>query len=169
MIWWAMLVPALTSPLPAGAPWYSWYPDNDEGGAFLDTTYKPYVSYNKEQDDNEQPQYYQPTDGQQVLKKVVAFNNKVLMPCFVAEPVKLLPNTKKPKYHILPNATCKTFIGLAKGMQYYKMSSALVSISAKSTYMLYSKYLKTGTFLLSENSQCKPILLIREHSWAIKQ
>ncbi|KAJ9074255.1 hypothetical protein DSO57_1008241 [Entomophthora muscae] len=27
IIWWAMLVPALTLPSPAGAPQYSWYPD----------------------------------------------------------------------------------------------------------------------------------------------
>ncbi|KAJ9062913.1 hypothetical protein DSO57_1005715 [Entomophthora muscae] len=27
IIWWAMPVPALTPPSPAGAPQYSWYPD----------------------------------------------------------------------------------------------------------------------------------------------
>ncbi|KAJ9086247.1 hypothetical protein DSO57_1006131 [Entomophthora muscae] len=28
IIWWAMPVPALTPPSPAGALWYSWYPEN---------------------------------------------------------------------------------------------------------------------------------------------
>ncbi|KAJ9057258.1 hypothetical protein DSO57_1024364 [Entomophthora muscae] len=35
IIWWAMPVPALTPPSPAGAPQYSWYPDMAQVHKFL--------------------------------------------------------------------------------------------------------------------------------------
>ncbi|KAJ9054979.1 hypothetical protein DSO57_1008865 [Entomophthora muscae] len=83
---------------------------------------------NKEQDDNKQPQYYQTTDGQQVLKKIAVFNIKVSMPCVVAKSVELLPNTKNPKYHIITEATHKSFKRLMEEKTEYKKAAAIVVI-----------------------------------------
>ncbi|KAJ9080378.1 hypothetical protein DSO57_1025688 [Entomophthora muscae] len=107
------------------------------------------------------------TNGKQVLKKVSAFYSKVPMPCVVAEPVELLPNSKKPKYHIILNTTCRTFIRLFKETQDYKNTAAIVVITAKTAHRLHNKYLKMGSVLLWEKSKRKPILLIKEHKWAI--
>ncbi|KAJ9088565.1 hypothetical protein DSO57_1021836 [Entomophthora muscae] len=69
----------------------------------LDIIYKPYMSYNKDQDNNNQPQYFQTTDGQKVLKKVVVFYSQVPIPYVMKELNELLSTTKKPKYHIFVN------------------------------------------------------------------
>ncbi|KAJ9064170.1 hypothetical protein DSO57_1033161 [Entomophthora muscae] len=67
------------------------------------------------------------------------------MPCFVAEPVELLPNAKKPKYHIIPDATHKTFMQLMEERPDYEKATAIVGISEKSSYRLQKTYLKTAT------------------------
>ncbi|KAJ9085664.1 hypothetical protein DSO57_1011813 [Entomophthora muscae] len=81
----------------------------------LDTTYKPYVSAYKGQDDNKQPQYFQTTDCKQVLKKVAEFYNK---------PTESVPASKKPKYHVIPDATHKTFNILMEETPDYKKATA---------------------------------------------
>ncbi|KAJ9065456.1 hypothetical protein DSO57_1019496 [Entomophthora muscae] len=45
----------------------------------LNTTYEPYVSDGNQENSNE-PKFYRTTEGKLVLKKVVAFYNKVLIP-----------------------------------------------------------------------------------------
>ncbi|KAJ9058805.1 hypothetical protein DSO57_1008335 [Entomophthora muscae] len=40
IIWWAMPVPALTPPSPAGAPQYSWYPEKLQLGPVSESTNK---------------------------------------------------------------------------------------------------------------------------------
>ncbi|KAJ9061257.1 hypothetical protein DSO57_1022312 [Entomophthora muscae] len=46
----------------------------------LDTSYEPYVS-DSNQEDIEDPEYFQNKDGQPVIKKVVVFYTKVFMSC----------------------------------------------------------------------------------------
>ncbi|KAJ9051217.1 hypothetical protein DSO57_1006758 [Entomophthora muscae] len=67
------------------------------------------------------------------------------MPCFVAKPAELLPNTKKPKYHIIPDATHKTVMQLMEKRPDYKKAAAIVGILEKSAHRLQKTYLKTAT------------------------
>ncbi|KAJ9058810.1 hypothetical protein DSO57_1008340 [Entomophthora muscae] len=133
----------------------------------LDTMYKPYVSDNKGQDDNKQPQYFKNTDEQKVLKKVAEFYRQVSMPCVVAEPVESLSNAKKAKHHIIPNSTRETFKRLMKETNAYKKAAAIIGILEKSAHRLHTAYLKMGYVLFLEKSKRKPILLVKKNMWEI--
>ncbi|KAJ9067732.1 hypothetical protein DSO57_1036157 [Entomophthora muscae] len=95
----------------------------------LDTSYKIYVSDSKGADKDKLPHYFQPVKRQKVLKKDAAFYSQVPMPCVVAEPVKLLSNTKNAKYHVIPAATRETFMRLMEDTTDYRKASAIVRIS----------------------------------------
>ncbi|KAJ9053165.1 hypothetical protein DSO57_1026928 [Entomophthora muscae] len=78
----------------------------------LETMYEPYMSDSNEGENDKLPQYYHTIKGQKELKRVAAFYSQVLMLCFVPNPNESLPASKKAKYHVIPNSTCKTFIRL---------------------------------------------------------
>ncbi|KAJ9081345.1 hypothetical protein DSO57_1015628 [Entomophthora muscae] len=102
----------------------------------LDTTHKNYVSDNKGEDEDKETQFYQTVDEKQVLKKIAAFYSKVPMSCDVAESMEFFPKAKKPKYHIIPDATWEAFSRLMKETTDYKKATSIVGISAKSAHRL---------------------------------
>ncbi|KAJ9063782.1 hypothetical protein DSO57_1037320 [Entomophthora muscae] len=83
----------------------------------LDTTYKPYMSGGKGQDNDKEPHHFQTTDGQQVPKKVAVFYIQVHMPCVMAEPNESMPTSKKPKYTNIPTPPVRPLSGLSRRLK----------------------------------------------------
>ncbi|KAJ9065892.1 hypothetical protein DSO57_1015125 [Entomophthora muscae] len=82
--------------------------------SMIDTTYKPYMSDNKGEGDNKEPQSFQTTKGEKVLKKFAVFCSQVPMPCVVPKSNESIPTAKNSKYHVIPNATYVIFARLMK-------------------------------------------------------
>ncbi|KAJ9073821.1 hypothetical protein DSO57_1012356 [Entomophthora muscae] len=87
-------------------------------------------------DKDKLPQYLQAIKGQTVLKKVAEFYSQVPMPCVVNEPLELFPKAKKPKYHVIPDATHETYVRLMEERPDYKKAAAIVRILEKSAHRL---------------------------------
>ncbi|KAJ9076046.1 hypothetical protein DSO57_1029928 [Entomophthora muscae] len=115
--------------------------------------YDSYMSDNKGQDDNEDPQYYQTAKGKKVLKKIAAFCSQVHMPCIVAEPMELLPNNKKTKYQVILNVTQETFKRLMEETNDYKKAQQLL-ILMRSAFQGSFKYIieKEERYILLDNT-----------------
>ncbi|KAJ9058462.1 hypothetical protein DSO57_1012056 [Entomophthora muscae] len=134
----------------------------------IDTSYKPYIS-DGNQEDNEEPKFYQTDEGQLVLKKVVAFYSKVPMPCAVPNASKSIPTAKKPAHKCIPDIKRIILLRLMCESGDYKAATAIVGVDPKYACKTFNKFINTGQVLAAEKSLCVSTMLTKEHKWAIHQ
>ncbi|KAJ9090497.1 hypothetical protein DSO57_1001955 [Entomophthora muscae] len=118
----------------------------------LDTSYKPYVS-DGSQEDNKKPEFYRPKEGQLVLKKVVAFYNKVPMPCKPVtnqDPSSSEPTN--PAQKRIPDIKWIIFLQLMQESGHYKVAAALVGVDPKYASKTFNKFINTGHVIAAEKS-----------------
>ncbi|KAJ9048428.1 hypothetical protein DSO57_1035132 [Entomophthora muscae] len=97
----------------------------------LDTSYKPYVSDGNQEDD-EEPEFYQTNEGQLVLKKVAALYTKMLMPCKpVTNQDPVLSEPTKPAQKRIPDIKHITLLKLMHESGNYKAATAIVGVDPK--------------------------------------
>ncbi|KAJ9086119.1 hypothetical protein DSO57_1007522 [Entomophthora muscae] len=110
----------------------------------LDTTYESYISDGSQEEDKE-PEFYRTDEGQLVLKEVIAFYNKVPMPC---KPVtNQNPNSTtpaKPTQKRIPNIKHIILLKLMREYGDYKAAVALVGVNPKYASKTFNKFINLG-------------------------